>query len=333
MRKKLLLLLMLVLVLALSAGCPQQQAPDPAPDQGQQQPQQPQQADIQITPLVEQWAESGHANIQLYPAGRDNCIICHDGGAFANEQSALADLGREFPVSIDCRACHTGQGTELMESGTATIATQDNVEGGLGAQCMSCHHERKTPDINELPAPHYSSQAGLYTGTGGAQIEGFSYGSSPHTGIENTCVGCHMTETEEGFRSHTFAVEDPQAACSQCHGDVTDSNLQAKNDYDGDGNTQGFQDEVQGLITLVESAIPEALEGGTVEKSGGGYVFKNSAGEEITPPEEVYLAQFNLSLITYDGSLGVHNPTYAVQLLQQSYKALTGEDVPNASIR
>ncbi|WP_156946380.1 hypothetical protein [Desulfitibacter alkalitolerans] len=39
------------------------------------------------------------------------------------------------------------------------------------------------------------------------------------------------------------------------------------------------------------------------------------------------------TLVAQDGSLGLHNPIFAVQLLQQSYSQLTGEDVPDADIQ
>ena len=41
---------------------------------------------------------------------------------------------------------------------------------------------------------------------------------------------------------------------------------------------------------------------------------------------------WNLVFIESDKSLGVHNPDYAIQLLQQSYKYLTGHDIHNAVI-
>jgi hypothetical protein len=73
-----------------------------------------------------------------------------------------------------------------------------------------------------------------------------------------------------------------------------------------------------------------------LKQEAGRYSSWNAAGEVIEPAEvsnELYQAGYNYFLVYYDGSLGLHNPLFAVQLLQQSYKVLTGEDVPGAEIR
>ena len=91
---------------------------------------------LTLTPLTAQWAESSHSNILLSPAQRDDCVLCHDGGAFAANQSEIGELDRDFNVSIDCRACHTGRGVDLMEA-ERWISPRHNVKGGTGALCMS----------------------------------------------------------------------------------------------------------------------------------------------------------------------------------------------------
>jgi hypothetical protein len=326
--------LILLFALATVVGCAGKrkdiEQPPPPPGTGDQE-------ELDISALTTQWAESSHSNILLSPAQRDNCVACHDGGAFAAKQTELAALDRDFNISIDCRACHVGQGVELMEAGTVSIPTAENVQGGTGALCMSCHNARRVPDIDNegRQAPHYSSQADIFTATSGIRMEGFNYGSTQaHVNIENTCVGCHMTEAEEGFASHTFNVENIEAACGQCHQGATEANIEAGGDYDGNGNTEGFQTEIEGLLALIEARIAEELDGGSFASAGGRIVFTDAADAEITEvPNEVYQAAYNHLLVDKDGSLGIHNPLFAVQLLQQSYKGLTGEDVPGAEMK
>lgn len=331
---------MIFVVLALTAmivlsGCPGQDNdpdPDPAP------PGNGQQAEIDINGLTAQWVDSAHSNVLLAPAGREGCITCHDGAAFAEGVTDPAELERDFSVAIDCRACHTGQGAELMEGGTVEIPTADGaITAGLGAQCMACHNERRAPTIDDegRSAPHYSSQAGVYTASGGIQAEGFDYGSTTaHENVDNSCVACHMTQTEGNFANHTFRVEDTEAACGDCHDNIgEDANLAAGSDYDGDGETAGFQDEVQGLLDRVEEAIMAELDGGSFTTGSGAIQFTDEEGEAIEVPNEVYMAAYNHVLVRQDGSLGIHNPIYVVQLLQQSYQAVTGEAVPDAEIR
>ncbi|MCR3923569.1 MAG: ammonia-forming cytochrome c nitrite reductase subunit c552 [Firmicutes bacterium] len=327
-----LILLFSVIVVAGCGGNNDEEQPDPNPQNGNNQGEA-----LDINALTAQWADSSHSNILLSPAQRDNCVVCHDGGAFAMNQTEIAELERDFFISIDCRACHTGQGVELMEAGTVTLPTAENVDGGLGALCMSCHNSRKVPNIDDegRSAPHYSSQADIASGTGGIRIEGFEYGNtSAHVNIDDTCIGCHMMETEEGFASHTFKVDSIEDACSQCHQDITDANLEAGGDYDGDGNTEGFQTEVEGLLALLSETIATELDGGTFESGQGAVIFKDASGTEMDEvPNELYQAGYNHLLVSNDGSLGIHNPTLTVQLLQQSYKALTGEDVPGAEMK
>jgi len=323
--RRLLWLVVLAALLLLMSGCPRRQPVPP-----------PEREEVDLTSLVVQWAESAHANIQLFPAGREGCVACHDGGAFADGITNPAELKRDFNVAIDCRACHTSRGAELMETGRVNIPTQENVPAGLGAQCLSCHNERRAPDIADenRSAPHAGSQAGVFTATGGIRAEGFNYGSSTaHVNIDNTCVGCHMTQTEANFPGHTFRVEDAAASCARCHQGIQHSNLRAGADYDGDGNIEGFMDEVEGLLNLVQAALTEALDGGSFEVGGGRIRFRNAAGEDIPAPNEVYQAAYNHTLVSQDGSLGIHNPLFTVQLLQQSYRVLTGGQVPGAAIK
>lgn len=319
--------------MVFAVGCPP--AEDETPEEPQQ-PQEPQQQtqEIDISELITQWVDSGHSNLVVSAAQRDNCMLCHDGGAFAEQVDSLEELERDFPVAIDCQACHTGHGIDLMEAGTVSIPTAENFEAGNSAQCLACHNERKVPDIDDenRSAPHHSSQAGIFTGTGGIQVEDFDYQNSPHVNIDNACIACHMTPTEAGWPSHTFVVDNAEAACGQCHKGIEDINLEAKADYDGDGKVSGFTDEIEGLLNKLEEAISEALDGGSFETSSGAIKFTDGAGKEIKAPNEVYQAAYNYLLVSQDGSLGIHNPSFVVQLLQQSYKALTGEDVPDADI-
>lgn len=44
-------------------------------------------------------------------------------------------------------------------------------------------------------------------------------------------------------------------------------------------------------------------------------------------------AAWNLLLLQGDRSFGIHNPAFVIEVLQRSYKAVTGTEVPNATIR
>lgn len=299
--------------------------------------------------VSEQWAGTKHNAANLgeiasnSPIMRDNCIICHDGQGFANNVTKRADLPasvRDTANGIDCAACHSSRANELMRTGdTGKLANGFQVKGaGSGALCIFCHNGRKLADPVAKPAPHASSQADVLFAMNGVRVAGVSYGSSPHAANPNTCVSCHMAEYQ-GVVNHTFEVIDTPAyvekACGPCHPGLTVVNRLSLADYDGDGVIEGFQDEVQGLINLVRKEIEakEAALGVTGAYSHGSFHWTNAAGVEVDVPAALYNAYFNVTLVEDDGSLGIHNPAYVVNLLQRTYEELTGKPVPNAVIR
>lgn len=285
--------------------------------------------------ITEQWANSLHSRANSHTIGRDECITCHDGYAFANQITEAAQL----PASTgqDCFACHAGHGRELKEAGMLNIPIKENYEAGLGAVCSSCHHGNNVPDITNARRayPHYGPQADVISGFGGIRTSSDLqfYNTYGHISMENSCVDCHMPVNKSGFRPHSFTMQPEYAelVCASCHQDATDFNLEAKADYDGDGKVEGIQDEVSGLLDILEKAIIEELDGGSFEPSKGVINYYDKNGNPISSvPDKLYLASYNYLLIQNDGSKGVHNPLFAVQLLQYSYKELTGREVPNA---
>ncbi|MFQ5875507.1 MAG: hypothetical protein ACE5JL_17155, partial [Dehalococcoidia bacterium] len=221
---------------------------------------------------------------------------------------------------------------------------------GASATCMSCHNGRVGPDEVEAEEPHYphhSTAAEMITGVGG-----YTYGeeikNSPHIAIGKTCVDCHMYETpgmddagtpddssddvplpgHNEIGEHTFTMTSPEGvelvgACAECHGEIESFNLPAKGDYDGDGTVEGIRDEVQGLLDLLFQAIQD---------SGVTYLGHYPYWENVTTKAQKATI-YNWSFVGNEGSLGVHNTARAVQLLQASYRDLTGEEVPGADLR
>ncbi len=106
-----------------------------------------------------------------------------------------------------------------------------------------------------------------------------------------------------------------------CHGQgtITTFNRTAYGDYDGDGTVEGVQDEVQGLLDILAAELPKDDEGEVVFSAA------------TTEAERA--AMWNYQLVAKDGTLGIHNTAYAVQVLQKTYQQLTGEDVPGATLR
>ncbi len=173
--------------------------------------------------------------------------------------------------------------------------------------------------------------------------------------VPGPCVTCHMWPTITDAKDpnyhkvggHSFNTVSPDgkfdytAACKQCHGDIKSFNLPAKADYDGNGKVEGVQDEVKGLLDV----LWKALEAQGVKKSPAGYPYATlprGADGKVDP--KINNAWYNFRTVygvmwgsdTGDGNQGaaaaVHNFKRSVMLLQLSYKDLTGQDVPGATL-
>ncbi|WP_366922640.1 ammonia-forming cytochrome c nitrite reductase subunit c552 [Metallumcola ferriviriculae] len=345
-RRGILLLMVLALVVLSGVGCANN---TPAPDtnnnnnnqgdvQGNQQ-QTPK--DMNVAQIIyDQWKGSAHATAveendpENSPALREGggCFKCHNGYGFELNPDTLEGIG--ILKGQSCDTCHTKYGHDLATSGSVEIPL-GTIKGGKGALCIACHNGRgKEPD--QVKAPHHSVQTDMLLAKSGAEVEGFDYSTHSHAGADNKCLACHMAADDNTIKDHTFKMNKENIAnsCGRCH-DFDSFNPTARDDFDGDGNKEGYQDEVKGLADMLEKTINEKLGDKKFESSHGKIVFTDAQGNALDAPpsEEVYNAAWNLLFVRYDGSNGVHNPNYSVQLLQQSYKLLTGEDVPNAKMK
>ncbi|MFA5536455.1 MAG: cytochrome c3 family protein [Bacillota bacterium] len=287
--------------------------------------------------IFKQWSESAHANPVAATIGRDGCVLCHDGEAFRQQLLQAGEL--QLATGQNCFACHQGFGSDLKQAGIVSIPTKENSISGAGALCMSCHNSRGNPSIDDpnWSEPHYGPQGDILTGTGGIKLnEELQYNNTfGHISLDNSCIDCHMPKLDGGLRSHSFVMEAENAEliCGACHENVTSFNLKANEDYDGDGVIGGMQDEISGLMIILLRAINQSLKGGHFEALRGAFLFYDQEGNLLQDvPKELYLAAYNYTLINYDGSKGIHNPFFTAQLLQQSYKALTGKDIEGATI-
>jgi nitrate/TMAO reductase-like tetraheme cytochrome c subunit len=338
MKKRLFLMLALIFALLLAAGCSGGEKSQDTKDTGT--------PDTKVDVAAEinkEWEASGHAKVDTAedsPALREQgkCFTCHNGKAFAAKAENMAAINNEVEATT-CDACHSETGKGLMEAATVTTAIGE-IALGKANLCISCHNGRgKVPD--NASSPHHSVQGDMLVGINGAETAGKLYITSAHATVADACVTCHLAKNDKGYSSHTFKIDPAQAknACGSCHSGLDTFNRPAPADYDGDGTAEGIQDEVQGLQELVKEAIDEKLAAGgkyvAFISSHGNIDWENAAKEvsEEAPSEELYKAAWNYFFVDFDGSKGVHNPVYTVQLLQQSYKLVTGKDVPNAVIR
>lgn len=311
-------------------------------------------------PYVTEWAESRHAFApENHGAEVGSCMGCHEGVAGAvrlsGDLSAFYGSGSvvdrpdttDIPVTaITCQVCHNshdatnpGQVRTVADVPLITANGESPVitEGGVGKLCMHCHHARRGAE-SQLDngyshfGPHSSPQGDMMAGKSayhGVADASFPWAQPSHLNVQNSCKTCHINMVEydgnTAITGHTF--EPTVAACENCHGQIADfDDIKALEDFDGDGTVEGIQSEVAGLLHMLE----EALVADGLDTTGVGVA--SALGDTARSTYKQREAGYNYMFVEDDQSHGIHNPDYAVQLLQQSYEYLTNTKVPNAVI-
>ena len=304
-----------------------------------------------IEKRLEQWKVAGHNFDPVEAAhgagARSHCAKCHNSEWFVRiqvkgEDPPEEDLPEPAEYGHTCSTCHDIDDElnilRLRLIGDITLpAYNDVVDGGISATCMSCHNARRVnpPEyvLTSSRGSHGGPQADMLAGKSAINYGKTLDNSSHITAVGKKCAGCHMADTpaegEAGHNlvgGHTFSMksdngtpDDPTddienvSACQSCHGGITTFDFPAKEDFDGDGIVEGVQTEINGMLAILASVLPKDEEG-------------NISLSEATPEER--MANYNYTLVNNDGSHGVHNFRYAVDLLRTTYEELTGKSWP-----
>lgn len=312
-----------------------------------------------FAPRFKQWQLSVHAAPP--PAGtNDNpaCARCHTARGFARSVAGLAprELGAEEP-GVTCAACHDPHSaaylSEVRLFGNVTLGDGSIFEAGRAAACATCHQGEVSDAAAYAtmgePFP-CAIQADMVAGHGAVEY-GRMFGSSFHghpgfkprnlTGdpddplFPESCVTCHMAPTPasgpflDRLGAHTWRMRDGPTElaagnCDRCHPGLITFDRPLGRDFDGNGVAEGVQTEVRGLIEILYSALVAADAQQGLRRPGG-------PGTPVTVSDDLTLttpalrqAAFNYNFVVTDGSFGVHNTVYAVQLLQRTHEELTG---------
>ncbi|MGE5436346.1 MAG: ammonia-forming cytochrome c nitrite reductase subunit c552 [Syntrophothermus sp.] len=270
-----------------------------------------------------------------------NCIRCHDGKGYVNFTKGLTTnttgMKSYNQTMIGCSTCHDPHGNtntaslRFTPAASDTLATGLNIAGigGAGHTCMNCHKARGNGDLqvaigvtSSRFGPHHSVQTDVLLGKNAVVFGSTPFLSSEahKTAITDACAGCHMYATvdtgnvnRDKVGGHSFRVTNPETgfdntrACQSCHGLKNSfDDFVAVSDYDGDGTIESYQNEVIGLSTILKALLPV-----TVDSTNYNTVVKRKA-------------YWNYQMIANDGSNGVHNPKFAIDVLTKSIMAMGG---------
>jgi len=280
-----------------------------------------------------------------------NCIRCHDAKGYVNftngKTTNTTGMLAADHVAITCQTCHDPHGNDNVASLRYTPEGSDTLGngvqytlGGTGQVCMNCHKARRDnvaytqPNITSGTwGPHHSVQADVLWGENAAQF-GSPYLSSPHKfALANACVDCHMVATadtgtvnRDKVGGHSFSLHNAESgydhttACVKCHGERTSfEDFTARSDYDEDGTVEPVRNEIEGLVGILRNWLPPR---GVDSVSWQAIRDSNSL--------DLRKAFWNYQLISYDGSGGMHNTMYAIDVLRKTIQGIGG---PLTSIR
>ena len=276
-----------------------------------------------------------------------SCAVCHDPHAvraFVNVLNGVhTNVVQGVSVVITNSALGATYTRQLRNPLSSTndyyLTTSDVFSNKYDPNinvCAQCHNHRGAAWTTSNRAPHHSPQYNILLGTVG-ELDTGSAAANPAPGthylVEKQCVGCHMQTAAPqagppevaAVTGHKFEMNSYRA-CDECHGrdDHDQSNAQLLqeliltpaitnlvNAIKSDLDTWAATRAPESLRTKYGSRAWEYTNPGDLSPGGLG----PSGTEQALIPDSIKKARFNLYLVVYDGSVGVHNPVYCLRLL------------------
>jgi hypothetical protein len=302
------------------------------------------------------------------------CSRCHasEGAAYFFDTGDLitepeyTEYTKGISAGFACETCHVVDSFsgafegDLWNVADVTFPSGFVVDiGDESNLCAQCHQGRESgvsvadriaaADTHTFINRHYLAAAAIQFGaeaTAAYEYAGQSYAVyntfPSHLPSQKTCVGCHL----RGVEDHTFKPALADCSSSGCHTGITDFDhikLTSGNvDYDGDGLASSFQDEIDGMLTLLileiqDYAATELSEPIVYSPVNYPYFFKDTDADGVGDPDEL---SFGNRYSTFDDMLlaaafnyhsgrdpcgHIHNYRYVIQTLYDSIENLGGD--------
>ena len=276
--------------------------------------------------------------------GQVHCSTCHDFNPSTDPHVVGKYDAHQAPLRVPGGTSDFGvlEATRPDAGVLPTNPTGQQLAYGLGNTCIMCHKSRKDVSFyigasnnisNTHWGPHEGPQADIFSGKGGYEYAGLTYGTSTHVTLQNACVSCHMQPVAGNSNVPDHSMEPKVTFCKTCH-----------TQYAG----QTF--DIQGGQSLVIDALLELR----TALNDAGYLTRSAtspytamSGDELTdhqfqldltrpasgpgganlkPDAPTAGALYNYIIVARGGAFGVHNPTYVKQLLWDSIKQIKGSN-------
>jgi hypothetical protein len=277
-----------------------------------------------------------------------SCGKCHSGEVrdrlLAGEP--LPSGSEAVELAIRCVTCHnphkhTVYGNQLRyplystnSVSYATSVALTNQHDPSAHLCGQCHNVRGAQWTDTSRPPHHSPQYNILLASAGIVTNSPlpPTALSPHWKLEKQCVTCHMqsrtvsqpTEENPNYTGHGFRVTSLEV-CYNCHDDpewklgATQEYIelrvsQVKSNLDLWATTKAPASLRNKYGPLVwEYTTPGEISNPTGSPSLRG---PTTAEQTNNVPVAIRQARFNLYLVEYGSSSGVHNAAYARYLLR-----------------
>jgi hypothetical protein len=289
-----------------------------------------------------QWGESLHATGENASyANRVGCVRCHTSQGFLEyvAEGSDADIAVPTdPMQINCYTCHqihktgTDEDWALTKPGAETLILKYAgasvvYDKGNSNQCVGCHQAR---DISPAPVldgadftiasnntrigVHHAPMSNFLLGKIPFELTATAVTSNPHSADnEAGCITCHMA-TPYGYMAgghqmglaysqHGGAEKLLTTGCLTCHSSAT---------------------TLTSLLTALQTDVEDKLAELKVQLIAAGiYNTATDLAMAGTFKANVVLAYINYNAVEEDKSMGVHNPGYIKELLDNSIAAMT----------
>lgn len=234
----------------------------------------------------------------------------------------------EYASCVDCHSVHDAGETKIRGQGSLVYEGND--------VCTQCHSQEAVPS---------SPVKEMYAGTGGY---GVADNPDIHYITDTSCIDCHMPQVNYPLRSHRFAMIEPDISWSgpQRYEDSPPITNRGRGrsmaSRPGTYMINSCQNAACHTFTLVEETEnamdkdywdgddPQVLQ--YIWDVRQEYVAERLAiienlleeTEQAKHQEAYQKAEHNYNFIVNDGSLGIHNYAYTIELLDYSQKVLEG---------